>query len=133
MPATDPPAAVADAHEQYGRLFVPLKTPHYRAFVGGGKTWELRGVGDRFNQETVFEGRPVELRRGYSTDDVLWGIIETVEQSRTLEELTTTVPADDIAPGADYEQFVDTVERLLGGYDAYIAFEVDLVEGGRRD
>ena len=57
------------------RLFVPLAERPYRWFESGLKTWELRTMGRRFNARHIRIGRVVELRRGYSTPDSLWGTV----------------------------------------------------------
>lgn len=47
-------------------LFVPLKTEWFRAFENGTKTTEYRLYGPRWNERTIFTGRPVTLSHGYS-------------------------------------------------------------------
>lgn len=110
------------------RLFVPLQTEHYRAFESGGKTWELRGQNPQFNQKTVQTGRTVELRRGYSTDESLWGMISDVRTFESVDEIVDDFPFEKIRPGASSAEFRDSVHDLLGQYDSFIAFEVTLTE-----
>ena len=107
------------------RLFVPLKTEHYRNFERGEKEWELRGVNNQFNAETVTVGRRVELRRGYSTDDSIWGEIADVEVFDSVEAVADTIPHQLILPGASREEFLRSATGLLDGYDQFIAFRVD--------
>jgi hypothetical protein len=57
------------------RLFVPLNTRWHSLFKSGEKTWELRGIDDRFNESTVWFGREVELRRGYKYEP-LYGKVD---------------------------------------------------------
>lgn len=57
------------------QLFLPLNTLWYNLFKSGQKTWELRGITSRFNEDTITLGRKVEMRRGYSYDP-LYGIID---------------------------------------------------------
>lgn len=106
------------------RLFVALNTRPYRDFERGAKTWELRGVNDQFNRDTVYPGRLAELRRGYSTDDSLWGQITAVETFSMLSEIPVRIDHETIQPGATHTEFLDTVASLLGDYDEWIAFRV---------
>ena len=62
-------------------LFIPLKTEYYRQFEAGTKTHEYRQYG-KFNERTCAIGRPVILRRGYSTPDILSGTIVSFERIR---------------------------------------------------
>jgi hypothetical protein len=108
------------------RLFVALKTEHYRNFESGAKTWELRGVNEQFNSATVTEGRRVELRRGYSTDDSLWGTITDVREFESVPAVADGIDHELILPGASREAFVESARELLSGYERFIAFRVDV-------
>jgi len=114
------------------RLFVPLNTKHYRAFADGSKTWELRGVNNQFNENTVRVGRTVELRRGYSTDDSLWGVIRAVETFSSVDALVEGFPYEHILPGADEAEFRASVSDLLDQYDEFIVFGVTICKSSRR-
>lgn len=116
----------ADLDRDVGRLFVPLKTIHYRRFEAGEKDVELRGWNDQFNPETVVEGRRVELRRGYSTDDSLFGTVAHVWTSDDLARLLDAANHARIHPGATFDDALEAARELLDGYDRYIAFAVDL-------
>lgn len=107
------------------RLFVPLKTEHYLAFESGEKDVELRGYGNQFNDDTVYPGRRVELRRGYSTDDSLWGTIEEVHRIWTIEAIPTWFRKR-IRPDATRDEFLESVDDLLGDYNRFIAFGVSI-------
>lgn len=117
------PAHADELLETYGmdRLFVPLHSEHFYAFGYRGKTWELRGVNDQFNDDTVRVGRPVELRRGYNTPDSLWGEIANKRHHDTLEEIDYY---DEITPGASREAFLKSARALLADYDHYLAFYI---------
>lgn len=119
MPEQDAESAPQD------RLFVPLMTKHYRDFEGGQKTWELRGVNNQFNPETVVVGRRVELRRGYNTDDSLWGQIVEVETFGRVKHIPRDI-ARRINPTVGPTEFVKHANQLLSDYDQYIAFKVEL-------
>lgn len=108
------------------RLFVPLNTEPYRWFETGRKDIELRGVDHRFNVDTIWRGRPVELRRGYSTDDSLWGKVGDVLFVHRLGWLAADVwPRID--PEAPHrEAFEQRVYGMLGARERYVAFEVVL-------
>ena len=60
------------------RLFVPLCSDPFKWFKSGKKTWELRRMRGQFTLKTVTYGRPVELRRGYSTPDSLFGTVGAI-------------------------------------------------------
>lgn len=63
----------------YGRpLFVPLATEPFRAFESGVKTVELRRSSKRWSERHVWRGRPVLLRRGYSTKEEIAGFVGRV-------------------------------------------------------
>lgn len=47
-------------------LFIPLRSCYFDAFADGSKTVEWRPYGPRWNDKTVWPGRPVTLSRGYS-------------------------------------------------------------------
>lgn len=108
------------------RLFVPLNTEPYRWFEAGEKDVELRGVDDRFNAKTVYSGRRAELRRGYSTDDSLWGTVQSVWFFEYLGQIPEKVDHNRIVPEVEYVDFVDRIGDVLGWRDRYIAFEVEI-------
>ena len=61
------------------RLFVPLNKHWYDLFPEGKKKWEIRGLSNQFNRQTVRVGRDVELRRGYVKEGAIWGkIVEVI-------------------------------------------------------
>lgn len=109
------------------RLFVPLNSGHWYAFEAGSKTVELRGVNDQFNRDTIRVGRPVELRRGYSTSDSLWGIIESREFYESVESVESH---DAILPGATREEFLRSARDLLGDYDEYVTIGIPDAQPG---
>lgn len=111
------------------RLFVPLNTRPYRHFESGEKDIELRGYSDRFNMQTVVIGRRVELRRGYSTDDSLWGTIESVWTIPALgpgDELMPWLDHQRILPEVTEEEFLAEMDDLLGQYGRWIGFSVSI-------
>lgn len=59
-------------------LFVPLAGAPWAAFNVGSKTVEVRQDAPRWGPKHVFEGRPVLLRRGYSTTDEIVGTVGRV-------------------------------------------------------
>lgn len=108
------------------RLFVPLSSEPWYAFKRGEKAAEFRGVNDQFNRETVFEGRPVELRRGYSTDDSLWGTITDVDVGSEIDSLVVewfdALQYDD----RSLDEVMASVREFVGDYDEFIVFAVEL-------
>lgn len=106
------------------RLFVPLNSEWYYAFEDGTKDVELRGVNSRFNTDHVFTGRDVELRRGYSTGDSIWGSIGEVWEFKDIDTIPERMDHRRITPEKDRDEFVSGAKDLLTDYSAYIAFEV---------
>lgn len=115
--------------EQQERLFVPLNSEPWRAFERGEKGAEFRGVNNQFNRDTVVVGRTVELRRGYSTDDSLWGVITEVEVDNNLGDLVEGW-FDDLQYGnRSLGEVAHSVNEQVGDYDEYIVFGVS-IDGG---
>lgn len=73
------------------RLFLPLNRIWYNLFVRNEKTWELRGLGNQFNENTVRLGRDVELRLGYRKGASRWGKIDSYIIAHSWEELPKEV------------------------------------------
>lgn len=108
------------------RLFVPLRSRYWYAFADGEKDIELRGVNDQFNANTVYSGRPVELRRGYSTDDSLWGLIGAVWFFGSITSVADDLDYRRIAPDERNQGvFITKAKEMLDQYDRYVAFEVN--------
>lgn len=108
------------------RLFVPLKTEHYRNFERGAKIWELRGAEGIFHPDRVTVGQPVELRRGYSTDDSLWGEIAETKTFDAIDEIPDEIDHTGILPDSTREEFIESATALLDNYDEYVAIAIDL-------
>lgn len=105
------------------RLFVPLKTEHYRAFADGEKDIELRGLNANFNPETVTPGRWAELRHGYSGDS-LWRRVEHIWLFDHLTNIAEELDHTRILPDSTRDEFETSVEALLGDYGRWIAFQL---------
>lgn len=56
-------------------LFIPLKTEYYEAFENGSKTIEYRPYGPRWNDKTLWWGRPVVISKGYGKQNRMRGNI----------------------------------------------------------
>lgn len=110
------------------RLFVPLNSDPYRGFESGGKTAEFRGVNSKFNIDTVFVGRTVELRRGYSTDDSLWGEITAVDTGTTIESLVCKWFSELQYKNRTKEEMIQSVKNQLSDYDEFIIFKLELTD-----
>jgi hypothetical protein len=108
------------------RLFVPLNSEPWHAFERGEKRAEFRGVNNQFNPETVREGRRVELRRGYSTDDSLWGTIEEVTVDDSLGDLVLQYLDELQYGGKSRGEVAYSANELVGDYGEYIVFTVRL-------
>jgi len=66
-------------------LLIALNTKPWTWFRDGKKTWELRIQKRQFNENNWRIGRPVNLRRGYSTPDNLFGNIAEVKIFNNLD------------------------------------------------
>lgn len=69
------------------RLFVPLASEPFWRFAWAGKSVEVRQARGRWNRRNVREGRPVMLRRGYSTGDEIEGNVGRVAEAPTFDAL----------------------------------------------
>lgn len=114
------------AVEADDRLFVPLSTEPYRWFERGDKDVELRTTGGQFTRKHVREGRAVELRRGYSTDDSLYGEVGEVRTFETLSAVFDAIDYQRILPEADSRTDALKQAREIVGdaEEAFIAFQV---------
>lgn len=108
------------------RLFVPLNSDPYYGFESGAKTVEFRGMNSKFNTDTVVAGRVVELRRGYSTDDSLWGEIVTVDTGTDIETLVEKWFSELQYKNRSKDEIIASVEKQLADYDEFIVFEINL-------
>lgn len=90
------------------RLFVPLASLAYSWFASGDKQWEVRRLGRGFSLNHVRVGRRVELRRGYSTPDSIWGTISQVVTAESLEDLYQKINFAEAIPSA-----VDVGEAIV--------------------
>ncbi len=105
------------------RLFVPLTTQAFEDFSLRGKKVEVRKVMPNFSPKTVYEGRPVELRKGYSGES-MWGVIGTVVIG-TLSDVIRAFPLKEVEPRfSTYEEAIQDNQELLGIASAYIAFHI---------
>lgn len=68
------------------RLFVPLKTAYYEAFVDGSKTIEFRKYGQRWNERTCPVGRRVTISKGYGKQHRRDGVIVSFEKRQVDSE-----------------------------------------------
>lgn len=84
----------------FDRLFVPLASEPFDWFSSGKKRWELRKLGRQYTAKHVRIGRCVELRRGYSSKDTLWGEIVGVVQADNVEDFFSKVPFYEVIPTA---------------------------------
>lgn len=85
---------------KFDRLFVPLSSNPYDWFEGGKKEWELRKYGRQYNELHVRVGRLVELSKGYSSKNRLWGLITDIIRGKNLEEIFAQVHYTKILPEA---------------------------------
>ena len=103
---------------------MPLNSRWHRLFVSGEKTWELRGVNKRFNEDTVRLGRDVEIRRNYCYDAYI-GKIDAYVIASQWEDLPAYVRAgvvpSSVANDPEVKKFVAAYTEK---YDSLIAFKI---------
>lgn len=110
------------------RLFLPLNTIWYDLFKSGEKKWELRGISTKFNALDIYEGRVVELRRGYKYDP-LWGVITDTLLVSSLEEIQEDIYNETIPESVRDDPEVSQFAKLYGNkYKCFILFKIKLEE-----
>lgn len=106
-----------------GKLFVPLNSKYFDDFKQKRKIYELRIYRGHFNEREVLQGRPVELRKGYSGQS-LHGKIGKVFTG-SLEEIFTLIDFKLVLPSTlSREIAIAECASMLGDREKYIAFEV---------
>jgi len=111
------------------RLFVPLAKEPFSWFLKGQKLWELRRYGRQYTDAHIIPGRLVELRKGYSSRDSLWGKVGRIVKSKNLTSFFEIVPFKDVIPTASSEnEAIEIAENILGVDDSVplIGFEIQL-------
>jgi hypothetical protein len=108
------------------RLFVPLNKKWYDLFKAGKKLWEIRAVSPRFNHKTVYTGRAVELRRGYTVKGALWGRIIDVAEMRDIYHLPKQILAEALPIDKSEKALWNEINSYNTKYDNFIAFKVKL-------
>lgn len=108
------------------RLFLPLNDIWYKLFLNGNKCWELRGVNEIFNSNTIWKGRIVELRRGYKYGPV-WGVIENQFIVKSLHEIPKEI-FDKTIPNTvqNDSKVIDFLENYSKKYDELILFKITI-------
>jgi len=105
------------------RLFVPLNKYWYNLFAEGKKKWEIRGLNNRFNLNTVKVGREVELRKGYRTNGALWGKIERVFVTDSVYDVPPEVK-NELFPEPLEPQQREEIRHYNAKYTKFIVFKV---------
>jgi|SRR5580658_3144741 hypothetical protein len=113
------------------RLFVPLANEPFRWFAGGQKHWELRRYGRQYTERHVRVGRQVELRRGYNSEDSLWGVVTETLPASSIREFFSKVNYKTVVPSARSEaEAIEIVNQILGMSDdsqtAVFAFRIEI-------
>jgi ribosomal protein S30 len=105
------------------RLFVPLCTEYYTDFKNNRQKYELRVCKGNFAEKFVYTGRKVELRKGYSGENIFGEIGKVIIGS--LKDVLNQIDYKNISPRAKNSiEFVEEIKRLIGETQNYIAFEV---------
>lgn len=112
------------------RLFVALASDPFRWFASGEKLWELRRFGRQFNDARIQVGREVELRKGYSTKESIWGEVNSVVVAENIAEFFKKVPFSEVIPVAEsLSNAVEIAQQIIGHHDQkVIGFRVDIDE-----
>ncbi|MGA8142571.1 MAG: hypothetical protein WB987_01645 [Candidatus Acidiferrales bacterium] len=93
---------------------MPLSKEPYRWFAEGLKQWELRKYGRQYTERHVRVGRKVELRRGYSTRESLWGVITEIVLAPNLHDFFAKVDYKIVVPVATSEkEAIQIAEKIL--------------------
>jgi len=110
--------------KEQNRLFVPMGKEAFLDFRDNGKEVELRKYGRNFTERTVFLGRRVELRLGYSGSESMWGTIGQVVVG-SFSEVFSSFELLRVEPRfATIEDAIADNLKLLGVTNKVIAFEV---------
>lgn len=104
------------------RLFVPLNSEPYHYFDVRMKEWEARAVKGQYNRDQVRVGREVELRKGYSTDESLWGVIDERRFYDSIPEMVGDVGHDKILPDNSRLDVIKSLEEKYDDEDEFVAF-----------
>ena len=107
------------------RLFVPLNKHWYDLFLEGKKKWEIRGLGNRFNRQTVRVGRDVELRRGYAKEGAIWGKIVEVHIVSTVYIPIINI-MDDLFPIPTNSPLWSEIREYNAKYSEFIVFKIEV-------
>lgn len=109
------------------RLFVPLKTEPFNWFKSGNKIFELRNQVGQYNKNQIITGRKIELRRGYSTNDKLFGVIGQVVWVNEIDDLFNQINYSKIVPEAlNLESAKQEIFKMLRNNSGFVAFEIIL-------
>lgn len=107
------------------RLFVPLNKHWYDLFLEGKKKWEIRGLSNRFNRQTVRVGRDVELRRGYAKEGAIWGKIVEVHIVSTVYIPIINV-LEELFPIPKSSPLWDEIQEYNAKYSKFIVFKIEV-------
>lgn len=109
------------------RIFVPLVTEAFDWFKSGEKEWELRGYGGQWTEKHLRPGRRVELRKGYSSPDRIWGKLTEVVAADSIQEMYDKVPFKKVVPVAKTKaEAIQIANHIMGKKERYIAFRVSI-------
>jgi hypothetical protein len=107
------------------RLFVPLNKHWYDLVLEGKKKWEIRGLGNRFNRQTVRIGRDVELRRGYAKEGAIWGKIVDVLTTNNVYEVPLEIERE-LFPILVNSPLWKEINEYNLKYSEFIAFRIEV-------
>ena len=108
------------------RLFVPLAKEPFVDFEVKGKSVEIRKYGRNYTEKTVFPGRRVELRLGYSGNGELWGNVDEVLIG-SLEQIFQHFDLMSVEPNAvDVSSAITENIEMLGFSEKYIGFSIKI-------
>jgi|SRR3989338_6354171 len=106
-------------------LHVVLAYKPFDEFEGGRKTFEIRKCRGNFSENKVYEGRRVQLRRGYTQTTISGRIGRVV--TGNLEEIFEQVNHKLIVPislSPEHSKAIISTYLKIENGEKYIAFEV---------
>jgi hypothetical protein len=94
-------------------------------FLKEKKKWEIRGLSNRFNRQTVRVGRDVELRRGYAKEGAIWGKIVEVHIVSTVYIPIINV-LEELFPIPKSSLLWDEIQEYNAKYSKFIVFKIEV-------
>jgi hypothetical protein len=100
-------------------------------FLNGTKLWEIRAISPRFNKNTVYKGRYVEIRNGYQRKGAEFGKITNVILINDIYNISEEIIAECLPIAINdplWEEIDKYNEKYKGNFDdeGFIVFKIRL-------